>query len=47
MLKKIKECINRVKEQYMIPFYDIQFLLNNDLNDIQFTISDQLFWKHF
>ena len=27
---------------YMIPIYDIQFLLNNDLNDVQFTISDQL-----
>ena len=41
-VKTIKECINRVKEQYMIPIYDIQFLLNNDLNDVQFTISDQL-----
>ena len=41
-VKTIKECINRVKEQYLIPIYDIQFLLKNDLNDVQFTISDQL-----
>ena len=41
-VKTINKCINRVKEQYMIPIYDIQFLLNNDLNDVQFTISDQL-----
>ena len=41
-VKTIKDCTNRVKEQYIIPIYNIQFLLNNDLNDIQFTISDQL-----
>lgn len=42
-VKTIKDCINRVKEQYMIPIYNIDFLQNNDSNDMQFTISDQLF----
>lgn len=39
----IKNCINQVKEQYMIPIYNLEFIQNNNYKDIQFTISDQLF----
>ena len=42
-VKAIKECINRVKEQYMIPIYNLEFIQTNNYNDLQFTISDQLF----
>lgn len=41
--KTVKECINRVKEQYMVPVYDIDFLQNDTFDELQFTISDQLF----
>ena len=37
----VKKCINTVKEQYMLPIYDIEYMLEN--NNLQFSISSQLF----
>ena len=30
-------CINRMKEQYMIPVYNIEFIENNENSNIQLT----------
>ena len=39
----VKKCINNVKEQYMLPVYDTEFIEDNANNEmIQFTISHQL-----
>ena len=40
-IKIVKKCINTVKEQYMLPIYDIEYMLEN--NNLQFPISSQLF----
>lgn len=42
-IETVKKCINKVKEQYMIPVYDLEFLNTIESNNIQLTISDQLF----
>ena len=40
----VKKCINDVKEQYVLPVYDTEFIEDNANNEmIQFTISHQLF----
>ena len=39
-VKTIKQRINRVKEQCMIPVYNIKFIENNENNNIQLTILD-------
>ena len=40
----VKKCINDVKEQYMLPVYDTEFIEDNANNEmLQFTISHQLF----
>ena len=41
--KLIKDCIQQIKEQYMIPVYDLEFVRNNENCPIQLKISDQLF----
>lgn len=41
--KLIKECIQQIKEQYMIPVYNLEFVRNNENCPIQLKISDQLF----
>ena len=43
--KLIKDCIQQIKEQYMIPVYDLEFVRNNENCHIQLKISDQLFLK--
>ena len=42
-IEAVKKCINNVKEQYMIPIYDLEFVSTTESNNIQFTISEQLF----
>ena len=42
-IKEIKDTILRVKEQYMLPIYNLEMLDNISNNDLQFTISNQLF----
>ena len=43
-VEEVKKCINKVKEQYIIPIYNLEFIKNNVNNDfLEFTISDQLF----
>ena len=43
-VEEVKKCINKVKEQYIIPIYNLEFIKNNINNDLlEFTISDQLF----
>lgn len=42
-IEAVKKCINNVKEQYMLPIYDLEFVNATESNNIQFTISDQLF----
>ena len=41
-IKVVKECIQRVKEQYMLPIYNLEYITENELN-LEFQISDQLF----
>ena len=41
---EVKQCINKVKEQYILPIYNLEFIKNNTNNDLlEFTISNQLF----
>ena len=42
-IEAVKKCINNVKEQYMLPIYDLEFVSTTESNNIQFTISEQLF----
>ena len=43
-VEEVKKCINKVKEQYIVPIYNLEFIKNNINNDLlEFTISDQLF----
>ena len=43
-MEEIKKCISKIKEQYMIPVYSLDFYTGSSVdNDIQFSISDQLF----
>lgn len=39
----VKRCIKKVKELYMLPVYNIEYVENSNHNNLQFTISDQLF----
>ena len=41
-IKVVKECIQRVKEQYMLPIYNLEHIIENEQN-LEFQISDQLF----
>ena len=41
-VKEVKNCIQNLKQQYMIPVYNLEYILSNE-NDLQLTISDQLF----
>ena len=41
-IKVVKECIQRVKEQYMLPIYNIEYIIESEQN-LEFHISDQLF----
>ena len=42
--KKLKKSISKIKEQYMVPVYSLDFFTGSAAdNDIQFLISDQLF----
>ena len=38
----VKDCIQQVKEQYMLPIYDLEYIVENEQN-LEFQISDQLF----
>ena len=38
----VKDCIQQVKEQYMLPIYDLEYIIENEQN-LEFQISDQLF----
>ena len=41
---EVTQCINKVKEQYILPIYILEFIKNNTNNDLlEFTISNQLF----
>ena len=40
---KKKNVITTVKHQYMLPVYSAEFVENINSNNLQFTISDQLF----
>ena len=42
-IEAVKKCINYVKEQYMLPIYDLEFVSTTESNNIQFMISEQLF----
>ena len=42
-VKEINETIKRVTEQYVLPVYNIEKLEEIPQNELQFTISDQLF----
>lgn len=42
-IEAVKKCINNVKEQYMLPIYDLEFVNATESNNIQLTIPDQLF----
>lgn len=42
-IKEIKETILRTKQQYMLPVYDLDQVDNIPCNELQLTISDQLF----
>ena len=44
-IEQTKELINTVKRQYAVLVYDIDNLNNVATEDIQFTISDQLFFE--
>ena len=41
-VKEVKNCIQNFKQQYMIPVYNLEYILSNE-NDLQLTISYQLF----
>ena len=41
-IKVVKECIQRVKEQYMLPIYNLEYIIENEQN-LEFQIPDQLF----
>lgn len=41
-VKTIKDCVHRIKEQYMIPIYSLEYVHSNNCNDVKYTISDQL-----
>ena len=41
-IKVVKECIQRVKEQYMLPIYNLEYIIENE-QTLEFQISDQLF----
>ena len=41
-VKEVKNCIQNLKQQYMIPVYNLEYILSNE-NDLQLTISDHLF----
>ncbi|MCG7878665.1 MAG: reverse transcriptase domain-containing protein [Candidatus Thiodiazotropha endolucinida] len=43
-VEEVKKCINKVKEQYIIPIYNLEFINDNKNNEVlEFTISYQLF----
>lgn len=43
-IEEVKKCINKVKEQYMLPVYNLEFIENSINNDLlELTISYQLF----
>ena len=44
----VKQCTNKVKEQYILPIYNLEFIKNN-INKflLEFTISNHLFLKLF
>lgn len=42
-VSKVKSCITNVKKQYAVPVYELDNIESIDNNDIQFSISDQLF----
>ena len=43
-IEEVKKCINKVKEQYILPIYNLEFIENNINNNLlEFTISNQLF----
>lgn len=43
-IEEVKKCINKVKEQYLLPNYNLEFIENNINNDLlEFTISNHLF----
>ena len=46
-VKTMKQCINRVKEQYMIPVYNIEFIENNENNNIQLTNFRPIMFRSF
>ena len=41
-IKVVKECIQRVKEQYMLPIYNLEYIIENEQN-LELQISGQLF----
>ena len=41
-IKVVKECIQRVKEQYMLPIYNLEYIIENEQN-LEFQIPDKLF----
>ena len=42
----VKQCTNKVKEQYILPIYNLEFIKNNINKDLlEFTISNHLFLK--
>ena len=41
----VKDCIQQVKEQYMLPIYDFEYIIENEQN-LAFQISDQLFFRN-
>ena len=43
-INTVKKCIIDIKEQYMLPVYNTEFIKDNLNNDmVEFTISHQLF----
>ena len=43
-VEEVKKCINKVKEQYVLPVYNLEFIENSINNDfLELTISYQLF----
>ena len=42
-IREVKETILKTKQQYMVPVYDLEQLENIPNNELQLTISDQLF----
>lgn len=44
-VETIQKCIQKVKEQYMVPVYNLDYIETRNCNDLQLTISDQLFFE--